>query len=321
MAILIPTVSGGASRWISLAGLNFQPSEFGKIIMVFALARFLSDHSDDISENKKIIFTAILAIIPSILVFLQPDYGTALIYLLVVLPMLYWSGTKVFYLFLYIAPIISVLAAINIYIFYFWMIFVLLVFYLYKFSLKYTIFNFALNIASGLVTQHLWNGFLQEYHRQRILSLVNPLSDPQGTGYQLIQSTIAIGSGGIFGKGWGQGTQTHLRFLPVRDSDFILSVGAEELGFLLVIIVMISFLFLIYHLLDFAQKIFNRFLGLVIVGFTFIIFFHMLINMGMIVGIFPVIGLPLPFISYGGTFLLSCFIMIGISNSVISNDL
>ena len=178
-----------------------------------------------------------------------------------------------------------------------------------------------INIVSGLLASHAWNDLLLDHHKKRIEILFNPTSEPYGAGYQIIQSKIAIGSGGILGVGWGKGTQTHLSFLPVRDTDFILSVGAEELGLVLVVSIMFSFLYFTYNMLDYSERIFNKFSSLILVGFLSIIFFHFIINFAMTIGLFPVIGLPLPFISYGGTFLITCFAIIAITNNIITNDL
>ena len=142
-----------------------------------------------------------------------------------------------------------------------------------------------------------------------------------GIGYQAFQSKVAIGSGGFFGKGIGEGTQSYLRFLPIKDSDFILSVISEEMGLFLVTLIILVFLAFLYFSIDYAQRLFNKFYSLSLIGFSSILFFHIIINMSMVVGLFPVIGLPFPFISYGGSFMVSCFIMIAIINNIIHNDL
>ena len=132
---------------------------------------------------------------------------------------------------------------------------------------------------------------------------------------------MAIGSGGFFGKGLGEGTQSYLRFLPIKDSDFILSVISEELGLFFILLIITVFMIFIYSSMDYAQRIFNKFYSLSIIGFSSILFFHIIINMSMITGLFPVVGLPFPFISYGGSFMLTCFIMIAIINNMINNEL
>ena len=144
--------------------------------------------------------------------------------------------------------------------------------------------------------------------------MLDPFKDPNGAGYQVIQSIISIGSGGFSGKGFNQGTQNHLKYLPVRDTDFIISVIGEELGFFGIAFILTAFFILIYSSIKIASKISNRFFSLSIVGMIFIIFFHVVINMGMAIRIFPVTGLPLPFISYGGSFFLMCIFIISMIN-------
>ena len=142
-----------------------------------------------------------------------------------------------------------------------------------------------------------------------------------GAGYQIIQSITAIGSGGFLGKGYGEGSQTHLRFLPVRDSDFIASVIGEEFGFIGILFIFSLFYWMLFSIIERSEKLNNQFGSFVLIGFASVIFFHFIINMGMVVSLFPVTGLPLPFISYGGTFLLSMIFMISVINNIINNDI
>ena len=148
---------------------------------------------------------------------------------------------------------------------------------------------------------------------------LDPFKDPLDKGYQAIQSWISIGSGGLWGKGIGNGTQTHLKFLPVRDTDFIGSVISEEMGFITIFFIMSFLSWLVYRVFDYAQKIENEYASTVLVGLFSIIFMHFIINMGMVADLFPVTGLPVPFISYGGTFLITCSILIGLINNIINN--
>ena len=154
-----------------------------------------------------------------------------------------------------------------------------------------------------------------------MLTLLSPMRDPQGSGYQVIQSITAIGSGGIWGKGLGQGTQTQLRFLPVRDTDFIISVIGEELGLLGIMIIMGAFFMIFYWIITYAGSTSNRFSSLTLIGFASIIFIHLIVNMGMIVGLLPVTGLPAPFLSYGGSFLLTCFLILALTNNIINQHM
>ena len=147
------------------------------------------------------------------------------------------------------------------------------------------------------------------------------MRDPQGTGYQVLQSITAIGSGGIWGKGLGQGTQTQLRFLPVRDTDFIISVIGEEIGLFGITIIILSFFMILYWIITYACTISNRFSSLTLIGFVSILFIHLIVNMGMTVGLLPVTGLPAPFLSYGGSFLLTCFLILALTNNIINRHI
>ena len=227
------------------------------------------------------------------------------------IPKLLWAGVKAFVIFLMIAPIITILAASNIIFFSIWAVIMFLCFLMFRPNLISGSVLYFANIFTGLLAPFFWNN-LAEYQKQRILTFLNPDLDPMGSAYHIIQSVTAIGSGGFFGKGFGQGSQTQLKFLPVQESDFILSVIAEEFGFMGVSVVMIIFFLFIKTLLDIAFKLSDYFSSLVIVGITSILLSHIFINSAMTIGLLPVKGLPLPFISAGGSFLLSCFIMLSL---------
>jgi len=181
--------------------------------------------------------------------------------------------------------------------------------------------NFILNISCAISAPYIWNNFLRGHQRERILTFLDPLTDPLGSGYQVIQSIISIGSGGFLGKGLGNGTQTHLKFLPVRDSDFIISVLAEEHGFKAIVLIIFCISIFIYWSLIYARKIENKYVSTLVVACSSIIYMHMIINMGMISGLLPVTGLPAPFISYGGSFFLTCSILVGLINNAINNHI
>ena len=314
-------IKGGAHRWLIIGPLSIQPSEIGKVFMVFALAKFLSDQRENFNHLRILILTILLALLPALLVFSQPDLGTAIIYLAITYPMLYWAGIRPYYLFIVVAPVISILAAFNIIAFYLWMLIIIVLLIYSQPKVLEGVTLFIVNVSCGLLTPYIWNNFLYDHQRNRILTFLDPLRDPQGAGYQIIQSMTAIGSGGFWGTGLGQGTQTHLRYLPVRDTDFIISVSGEELGLFSILLILFLYSFFIYWMLVFAEKIRNNFSSLVMIGFVSILFVHLLVNMGMTVGLFPVTGLPAPFISYGGSFLLTCIMMIGLINNITNNEI
>lgn len=309
----------GATRWIYLGGLSFQPSEVGKLVIVFAIAKLLTDIRDHYPLVKLLLITFVMCGLPAIIVFKQPDLGTALVYIFVAIPMLLWRGIRPFYLFVLFAPIVSTLTAFNLTFFSIWMVIVATVLYLSQPGLAKSVGLFSLNVIFGAASTLIWNN-LYSHQQDRILTFLNPMNDPTGSGYQIIQSKTAIGAGGLIGVGLGQGTQTQLKFLPVRNSDFIISVIGEEFGFTGITAILLLFGFLLYWMINFAHKTRNQFGGLVIVGFASMIFFHVFVNMGMAVGILPVTGLPLPFVSYGGTFLLSMFLLLGITQNIINSN-
>ena len=172
--------------------------------------------------------------------------------------------------------------------------------------------NFFGNVFLGLLTPVIWNS-LRAYQKERVLVLLDVTRDPLGAAYQVIQSQTAIGSGGLWGKGFGHGTQTHLKFLPEQETDFIFSVIGEEFGFIAVAFILVLFAFLMLDMIQRAYKTSERFPSLVLFGITVLFMSHIFVNVGMTVNLLPVKGLPLPFISYGGTFLVSCYAMLGLA--------
>ena len=303
----------GTYRWLNL-GLPFsiQSSEFAKVFTTIALARYLSDNTLRMKNFTSIIIPILLALVPTLIVMNQPDLGTSIVMMTPVLPMLYWAGARPFYLFLILAPIFSMLTAFNTIAFTIWAILLGIIIIASRPTLLVSIFLFFKNIFLGLLSPFMWNS-LSTYQQNRILTFINPEKDPLGAAYQIIQSKTAIGSGGIFGKGWGAGTQTHLKFLPVQESDFILSVIGEEMGFIVIFVVLLVVGYLISQILknSFFSK--DRFSSLALIGIATIILAHVFVNTAMTVGLIPVKGLPFPFISAGGSFLISTYAMIGLS--------
>lgn len=301
----------GANRWIVLGPFHFQPSEFMKIIVIIGVARYLSKNDLVISDFKSLIIPLLLALLPMAIVLKQPDLGTSMIYIILVFPLLIWAGARIYHLFIIIAPVISILTAFNFYSFFIWVLCLIIILYFSKEKIWLAIVLFIFNLSLGFVTPVLWNR-LKPYQQNRILTLFNVEADPQGSGYQVIQSQIAVGSGGLFGKGIGNGTQTHLKFLPEQHTDFIFSVVGEEYGFIGVGSVLLLFLILTVILISVAFRLRDRFSSLVVIGVTSVLFFHTVINVAMTIGLMPVTGLPLPFLSYGGSFIITCFLMIGL---------
>ena len=315
MLVILPffgATHAGTYRWLNIGlPFNFQPSEFAKIFTVIALARYLSDNTINIQYFKSILIPILIALFPSLVVLNQPDLGTALVMISVIFPMLYWSGARPFYLFLLVAPILSILTAFNVITFSIWALIIAAVIFYSNTKIISGAGYFFGNVFFGLLSRPIWD-MLNPYQQNRVLTFIYPEKDPLGAAYQIIQSKTAIGSGGLFGKGWGEGTQTHLKFLPVQESDFILSVIGEEFGFIAIVVILIIFGYLISSIIrnSFLSK--DKFSSLSLIGLGSILLAHVFVNTAMTVGLIPVKGLPLPFISAGGTFLVTSYLMIGL---------
>ena len=314
-------IIGGSQRWLLIGSFSFQPSEIGKLFLVLALARFISDYQGKIDDRRILLISLLMVLMPSFMIFKQPDFGTAIVYSFVALPMLYWGNIKSYYLFSILAPLISIITAFNLTLFSIWMILFIMTTFYYQPKVLQGSINFIINISFGVIAPFIWNNILYSHQRERIQTLLNPMQDPQGTGYQVIQSITAIGSGGVWGKGLGQGTQTQLRFLPVRDTDFIISVIGEEMGLFGITIIMVAFSMILYWIITYAGIISNRFSSLTLIGFVSILFIHLTVNMGMTVGLLPVTGLPAPFLSYGGSFLVTCFLILALANKIMNQHM
>ena len=316
LTYFMPAVSGGR-RWLVIGGIGLQPSEFGKIIVVLALAKFLAENQPKLERFHFALLPLAIAGGPALLIIGQPDLGTAIIFMTTAFAMMYWAGVAPMHLFVMAAPVISLLAGFNFYTFSIWMLLLVLVLYFSRSKLRWSVINFVVNASFGTLAPTLWNK-LQPYQQRRILTMLDATSDPQGAGYQVLQSRTAIGSGGFFGKGLGEGTQTHLRFLPVTDTDFIIAVIGEEFGFIAILLALILYGWLLLRMIDRAATTQYRSASLTIVGFATILLVHVFVNMGMATGLMPVTGLPLPFMSYGGSFLLTCLLMIGMTHYIIA---
>lgn len=308
----------GAERWLVLGSLRIQPSELAKLTTVLAVSKFLSGRYVNVNNFKFLSVAVALILLPFVLIARQPDLGTALVFLAIIIPLLYWAGLNWFYLFVIISLIMTMLLSFNLWTFMLSMLIIVLVLYFSKKKIMIVSAIFLLNIGAGIATPVLWNQ-LHSYQQKRILTFINPEQDPKGAGYQIIQSQVAIGSGGIWGKGYLNGSQTHLRFLPAQHTDFIFSVIGEEFGFLGVASILSIYLIFILRLIFIAGSIRHLFGSLIVIGISTIIAFHTIINIGMTIGFAPITGLPLPFLSYGGSFLMVNLLMIGVVLNIYKN--
>jgi rod shape determining protein RodA len=305
----------GAQRWISIAGFNMQPSEFAKVGLIITLAAILHRRP---ANTLPTFFSALAITIPPwFLVFIQPDLGTSLVFGAISLGMLYWANAKPGWLILLVSPLV---AAILFSLFQpLWIIWAVLMGVVGWLTLPLrwvtSLVAIAVNIASGMLGQVFWH-VLKDYQKARIVVFLDPDKYPLGAGYHLIQSRIAIGAGEFWGQGLNQGTQTQLNFIPEQHTDFIFSSIGEELGFVGAICLLITFLVLCWRLLRVASQAPNNFGSLLAIGVLLMISFQVVVNISMTIGIAPVTGIPLPWISYGGSALLTNFVAIGLVESV-----
>jgi rod shape determining protein RodA len=313
LAVLLINGGGnGARRWLNLGFMHFQPSELAKISVLLAVANYLGNSNVDLNKFKNFFVVTTVFFLPVFLLILkQPDLGTALVFLVLILPVFYWAGLRGGNIFLYLAPLFVLMASFNFYFFLIAMLIIVAYLYFSKRSLRTGAAVFLINIFVGLITPVLWNN-LREYQQQRIKIFLTPEADPLGAGYQIIQSKVAIGSGGFFGKGFLNGTQTQLRFLPEQHTDFIFAVVGEEFGFLGVVIGLLLFTIFLINAVKIANMQRSKFNGIVAIGIATLIGFHMMVNIGMTIGLLPVTGLPLPFISYGGSAMVINLSMVGL---------
>ncbi len=310
LGTLLAISKEGAQRWFRLGGLSIQPAEMAKLAVVLAMARYLAFRKINYDNFSWIFTMLILAAIPAGLVLIQPDLGSSLVFFSLFFGILIWTGLPLNRVLLMITPVISMIAAIH---WVTWAIFFLLLLMLISLSklrIVQGVFFFFVNLTFGMITPLLWNK-LHGYQKMRIIIFLDPGQDPRGAGYQIIQSKIAIGAGGIFGQGFLKGSQTKLNFLPEQHTDFIFSVLSEQFGLIGDIVILALFGWLFYKGFSLAYKARSQFYSYMACGFTTILVFQVLLNIGMTVGLMPVTGLPLPFVSYGGSSLLFFWAIIG----------
>ena len=273
ISLFLGTGIGDVNRWVTIFGLQFQFSEIAKILMIVVLANWLAKRQSKLNSFWTIAGACILAGPPLLLVLIQPDLGTSLVFGAILIGVLFLSGVGLRWLALLLAGVVA-----------------------------------AVPIA--------WTYVLQDYQKQRLLSFLDPAADPQGSGFQVVQSQIAVGSGGVFGKGLTNGTQGALDFLPVQETDFVGALLAEELGFIGVVAVLVLFAALLWRILLAGWRSDDAFGTVFAGGLASMILFQLLVNAGMVMGIMPVTGIPLPFVTYGGSSLVSIMFGLGILQSV-----
>lgn len=261
-------VSKGAESWFRLGGIAFQPSDLMKLVLIIVLAKYFSRRHIEIANIRHIIVSGVYALIPFLLVVLQPDFGSAMVLFAIWFGLVLVSGI----------------------------------------SIRHLVLVGVIGLVAFLLA---WNFAFKPYQKARIMNFVNPLADIRGTGYNAYQSTVAVGSGGLLGKGLGFGTQSRLNFLPEHKTDFIFAAYAEEWGFVGAVLLLLFFLIILIKLATFALVADSTFEALFTYGVMIWIITHVTINIGMNIGIMPVTGIPLPFMSYGGSHLVAEYLALG----------
>ncbi len=316
LVMFVGTTALGAERWITIGGFNIQPSEFAKVSIIISLAAVM--HDQPIQSPIDAFKVAWVTVPPWILIFLQPNLGTSLVFAAITIGMLYWAGASLGWLLLIFSPIISaILFSLSLPV---WIVWVILMGVAAWVSLPWfrivsTVMAVVINLISGQAGILLWN-ILQDYQKRRLLLFIDPNQDPLGAGYHVIQSKIAIGAGKLLGQGWLKGTQTQLSFIPEQHTDFIFSAIGEEFGFVGCICVLLLFVGICWRLLVIAVNARDNFGSLLAIGVFSFVLFQTFVNIGMNINVAPVTGIPLPWLSYGRSALLANFMAIGLVESV-----
>jgi rod shape determining protein RodA len=316
LVLVIGRKVSGARSWIAFGGFGFQPSEFAKIATIFMLSSFLSKASTNIDSILNIGKFIAIGLIPVGLILIEPDLGSSFVFFAVMLMLLFWKGISLFGLYVVLAPpLVAIAALFGTYYFIGALVIVLALLFFFKPDIISSVSIFAVNLASGFFVDYVYKA-LSEHQQTRIRSFIDPNADPLGAGYNSIQAKVAIGSGGLFGKGFLHGNQTQLQFIPEQWTDFIFCVIGEEFGFIGSLIILTLFIILFLRIMKIATTTKDEFLSMVIAGIFTVYMTHFIINIGMTIGLMPVIGIPLPFVSYGGSSLLINMGMLGIVANV-----
>ncbi len=304
--------AAGTKSWISVGGVRLgQPAELAKIATILMLAKMLGERRHPPATVIEAIPLCIVAAVPFLLVGFQPDLGSAIVFFTTLFAILYWGGVKPSLLLLLASPIVSLVLAFSTLSWGIWIVFLTLFLVWIRPYVLEGVAVWLVNAVMGVGALGLWQQ-LQPYQQNRLLSFLNPEIDPRATGWHIIQSKIAIGSGGLIGEGFTAGTQKRLAFLPAQHTDFVYSVVGEEAGFVGVILTLGLFAALILAIIRVARSTSDPFSSLLVFGVAGVFATHVLVNVGMTIGIMPITGIPLPFFSYGGSFILTCMMLVAL---------
>ncbi|HEV8305410.1 MAG TPA: rod shape-determining protein RodA [Gemmatimonadales bacterium] len=316
LTLLIGTGAGtaaGSKSWIAVGSVRLgQPAELAKLAVILMLSRWLAGLREPPATLRALLPPCVIAGVPCLLVALQPDLGSAIVFVAILFCMLFWAGTKPSLLLLLSSPVIGLALAFSTVAWGLWIAVLCGLLLWWRPYVWEGLGVLAVNVAMGVFAMPFWNR-LAPYQQNRLLAFLNPEVDPRATGWHVIQSRVAIGSGGLLGNGFTQGTQKRLAFLPAQHTDFIFSVVGEELGFVGVLAALALFGALVFVLLRIARRATDPFSSLCVFGVAGMLFTHIVENIGMTVNLMPITGIPLPFFSYGGSFLLCCCLAVGIA--------
>jgi rod shape determining protein RodA len=283
----------GAASWIALGPFRLQPSELAKIAVILSLASFLGRRIDAIHRPAVVLASLLIPALPVLFVLLQPDFGTALVIIAIWFGAVYLAGARARHLLAVFACGLAL------------------------FALMWSLERLPVErVRPPMLARILAEASLKDYQRRRLTIFLNPQADPLGAGYHIIQSRVAIGSGQLLGRGIFHGTQSRLRFIPERHTDFIFSVIGEELGLLGALLMLLLYFFIFWRGLRVAIRSREPLGSLLAAGAISMLIFHTIVNIGMSINVMPITGLPLPFVSYGGSNLLASFIAFGLLQNV-----
>lgn len=312
LVLVIGSEINGSKGWIKLGGFNFQPAEFAKFGTLFGLAAFISSKRTDIKTIRDLGIAFLMVAFPTYLILKQPDAGSASVLLFMFMGILFWSGFSSFILYtIFLLPVLIIASLKSQMIFLIILALTSTLLFLFRQKLSYVAIAISIFASAGFVAPQVYDG-LASHQKKRIEAFLDPDSDPRGAGYNVIQSKYAVGSGGFSGKGYLEGSQTQLRYVPFQWTDFIFSVPAEEFGFIGAFIIILLYYNLLKSSIQTAYESENSFLSILCAGAIFIFIYHIIINIGMVIGLMPVMGIPLPFMSYGGTSMVFNLALIGL---------
>ncbi|MFH1050021.1 MAG: rod shape-determining protein RodA [bacterium] len=313
IAVLIfgKTISG-TKGWFQLSGFSFQPAEFAKLAVLLLVSRFLSQKGIDIKNLRDLLSVLGLFALPVALIVIQPDIGSASVVVVLMLGILFWVGFDLLILyFIAFAPFVLILSLIGLEYFIGSLVFFSISSIFFKKKLFKTVILISLVFVVGYFSQNIIQT-LPQNTQDRIDIFLNPEKDPLNKGYNVLQSIMAVGSGGFTGKGYKHGSQTQLRYIPEQRTDFIFCVPTEEFGFIGGSIIIILFGLLFVRILSVASESTDKFFSIISFGIGSVFLYHVTVNIGMVIGIMPIMGITLPLMSYGGTALIVNMAMIGL---------